>query len=89
MSKELLEDVRRLSGMPESRNAGLKGEDLYNKFKEIVKTKTAASIGGAMVDLFSASVVVQVADSLKPRNREKLLSFPVRKVIEVSYKVAS
>lgn len=50
------------------------GEDLYKALKQIVTDKQAAKIDGKLVDMFSASAVVNVADQINPANRAKLLA---------------
>ena len=39
------------------------------------------------VDLFSASAVVSIYDALNAANREKLLSMPLDKMIEISLRM--
>ena len=56
-----------------SKTAKLKGERLYDALKKIVDEHQAAKIDGMLVDAFSASAVVQIADALKPANRRKYL----------------
>jgi len=70
-----------------SRMARLQGEALYDALKKIVDEKQYAKIHGQVVDLFSASAMVQVADALNEANREKFLSLPLAKAHAMTFRV--
>lgn len=55
--------------------------------RKIVAEKQAAKVNEVMVDLFSASAIVQVYDAINEANRAKLVSFPVAKVADISFKL--
>lgn len=64
---------------PEQREAG---------FRKIVLTKSFTMVEDCIiVDLFTASTVVQVLDALSPQNKAKMLNFPASKMIDVTWKV--
>jgi hypothetical protein len=75
-----------------SRNVG---RTIIDQLRKIVDEKQRAPITYTVdgkrrsrtVDLFSASTVVAVYDALNAANREKLLSMPLDKMIEVSFKL--
>ena len=55
--------------------------------REIVERGQYAKVNEVMVDLFSASAIVQVYDAINPANREKMVSFPVAAVADVVFKL--
>ena len=55
--------------------------------RKIVAEKQAAKVNEVMVDLFSASAIVQVFDAIGEANRVKLVAFPVAKVADVAFKI--
>ena len=57
--------------------------------KKIVSECEAARIEGSIVDLFSASAIVRVAEKLSPENLEKFMAMPVRKMATVAFKLCS
>lgn len=63
------------------------GEALYAAIKKIVDEKKHAKIGGIMVDLFSASAMLQVLNAVNDANRAKLLAMPVAKMADVAFKI--
>lgn len=56
------------------------------KFRDIVDRSQSQKIGGMFVDLYSASAVVHVYDHLPEDKQQKLMRFPVEKIISVSFK---
>ena len=59
------------------------------KLKMIVKECQAQRVEGQLVDLFSASAIVAVAEKLGPENLEKFMAMPVRKMATVAFKLCS
>ena len=55
------------------------------KLRGIVEACTAARIDGVTVDLFSASMCVQIADKLSPANRADFTARDVRVMIGLAY----
>ncbi len=54
---------------------------------DIVRDKQAGKINEVLVDLYSASAIVKVCEGLKPENKDKLVSLPVRAVVDIVFKV--
>jgi len=59
------------------------------QFQKIVDSRQFAEIDGVLVDIFSASVVVQVVGALNEANQARLLSFPVDKIVSMAYTLAA
>jgi hypothetical protein len=64
------------------------GEDLYSKIKKIVDDKSMGKIDGTKIDLTSANMMLSVLDKLKPETRTKALSQGVKKLLNITMKVA-
>jgi hypothetical protein len=60
---------------------------VIDQMRQIVKEKTARKIQGKMVDLWTASHVVQVYDALNPENQKKLESLPLLKMVDMVWKL--
>lgn len=60
---------------------------VIEKLRLIVKERQANRVNGVLVDLFSASAVVQVYDVVNEANKAKLAQLPVRKLVAVCFKV--
>jgi hypothetical protein len=58
-------------------------------FAEIARIATEGygKVNEVLVDSYSASAIVAVVNALNDTNRAKLLSFPVGKVAEISFKL--
>jgi len=63
------------------------GQAGINACRKIVAEKQAAKVNEVLVDLFSASAIVQVFDAIGEANRVKLVAFPVAKVADVAFKI--
>jgi hypothetical protein len=63
------------------------GDERIGGFREIVLQKQHAMIDGVIVDLFTASAVVQVYDALNPDNQHKLSNMPAPKLVSVVWKL--
>lgn len=64
------------------------GEERIEAFRQIVKQGAYAKIDGCLMDLFTASVVVQVYDSLNDKNRKTLMDFTADRAGMLALKVA-
>lgn len=70
------------------------GEERYARLKRAVKESTAIVIkydnkdGCLLLDIYTASLLVQVADALE-RNRAKFLTFDIALAIEFSLRAVS
>jgi len=60
---------------------------MLKQFRKIVKSKSAGKVGGQMVDMFSASAVVEVYDKLNPVNKKKLANMSPMQAITTALKV--
>lgn len=56
------------------------GEDRIAAIREVVNQKQYAKIDGTMIDLFTASVIVQVYDALSFENKAKFAAMPAGKM---------
>ena len=56
--------------------------------RQVVARKTAHMHKDVLVDLFTASLVTQVYDALKPANQEKMRKLHPLQVVDIVYKVA-
>jgi len=57
--------------------------------RRIVDTETADMVDGALLDLFSASVMVQVHDALSPANRARFAAMSVTKAHTVAFQLTT
>lgn len=58
-------------------------------FRRVVAEKQYAKIDGTMIDLFSASIVVQVYDALNDANKAKLAAMSAGKMALIAMEVAA
>ena len=65
-----------------------RGTPLIERLRDIVTTESAARIDGLLVDLWTASTVVQVHDALNEDNRRKFAAMPLRRMVDIAYKLA-
>jgi hypothetical protein len=54
-----------------------------------VRERQATKVNEVLIDIFTASTIVQVFDAVNDRNRQKLLSLPVARVAGVCFAVTS
>jgi hypothetical protein len=64
-----------------------RGTPLIERLRDIVTSKSAARVDGLLVDLFTASAMVQVHDALSPPNQAKFAALPLRRMVDVGWKV--
>lgn len=57
------------------------------KFRSIVREKAAAEVDGIEVDLFSASAVVKVYDSISTKNKERFLQEPAQVMVWLAFSI--
>jgi hypothetical protein len=60
---------------------------VIDRMRLIVKECQANRINGVYIDLFTASCVTQVYDAVNEANKKRLDALPVRKLVDVVYKV--
>ncbi|HUV11827.1 MAG TPA: hypothetical protein VMX12_12690 [Acidimicrobiia bacterium] len=58
-----------------------------DQFRKIVDEQAATEIDGVLVDLFSASAVVQVHDALSADNAAKFAALPIPDIADVAFKL--
>lgn len=58
-----------------------------NQLQKIVDESTAAKIDGTLVDLFSASALLQVYDAVSPENLDKLTAMPVGGQVLTAFRI--
>jgi hypothetical protein len=63
--------------------------DRMTQLRKIVADRQANRVEGLFVDGFTASAVVQVFDACNEHNKALLLSFPLRKMVAVVWKVVN
>jgi len=63
------------------------GADRIAALRQIVEQKQYAKVDGTMMDLFSASTIVQVYDALSPANKQKFTSMPAGKMGVLAFKL--
>lgn len=56
-------------------------------FRQIVATRSYATIDGCTVDLFTASAVVKVYDALNETNRAKFAALNVPRMVSITWQV--
>lgn len=59
-----------------------------DRLRHIVETCSAARMEGFLVDLFTASMLVQIHDKLTPENQAKFMGMPFMKMVNVGWKLA-
>lgn len=59
------------------------------QLKKIVDESAAAKIDGKLVDLYTASALLQVYDAVSPENLEKLTSKPLDEQVSIAFRVIS
>ena len=57
--------------------------------RRIVDTQTGDLVDGTLLDLFSASVLVQVHDALSEPNRAKFTAMPLAKAHRIAFQLAN
>lgn len=63
-------------------------ERKYKEIKKIVDEHQRGKVDGVSVDAFTASMLLQICDNLNPQNREKFLSLPVHKMVDMGWKLS-
>lgn len=63
------------------------GQARIDAVRRIVEEKQYAKVDGLMVDLFSASCIVQVHDHLNAENQAKFRSMPIYRMADVALKL--
>ena len=58
-----------------------------NKVSQIVSNKQAAQINGVLVDLFTASAIMQVYNAINDKNKEKMAKASITKMAAVAMNI--
>jgi len=58
-----------------------------DKVRKIVQDKSAAKIDGVMVDLFTASAIVQIYDKVNDANKAKMDNAKIAALANIAWKV--
>ena len=58
-----------------------------DKVRKIVQDKSAAKIDGVMVDLFTASAIVQIYDKVNDANKAKMDNAKISALANIAWKV--
>ena len=82
------EGVHDIMNLPEPEAVESSGNPKEDALRNIVAQGQRAKVDGPMMDLFSASAVVQVLDALSPKNKEHYLGMPPLKMAEIAFKLA-
>lgn len=59
-----------------------------DKIRQVVTERQYNRVNGVLVDLFTASIVVQIYDALNPENQAKLGAMEVKKICSICMKLA-
>lgn len=73
--------------LPLIREAAVSDKEKMKILRRIVDRNQAEEIDGVLVDLFSASAIVQVFDALNPGNQRKYIKLPVGEMAEIAFKM--
>jgi hypothetical protein len=80
--------IRELTGRtPRRRNPP--PEEKIAQLRRIVETKTRGRVTGQMIDLFTASAILQVHDALSPANRAKYVALPISRMATVAFQLGT
>ena len=64
-------------------------EGIIDQVKDIASKKSAAKIGGVMVDSFTASAISQIYDKVNDANKKKMEKLPITKLADLAFKMMS
>jgi hypothetical protein len=53
--------------------------------RRVVETSTAGRVGGTYLDLFTASMLVQIHDALNAENSAKFAAMPILRAVHVGW----
>lgn len=61
--------------------------DTIEKLRDIVERRQYKKIDGMVVDMFTASAIMQVYDALSPANQENFAKKPIKKMVKIAWKL--
>jgi len=65
------------------------GIDRYNVIKKIVDDKQYAKVDNIMIDLTTANTIISIYNRLNDKNKLKLMSLPLNKIVNIVWKLVS
>ena len=66
-----------------------KNKEKIQVFRDVLDSNSYKEYDGTIIDLFTASVVVQIYDALNDENKEKLLSLSIQDICVFCFKLAN
>ncbi|MBE3036950.1 MAG: hypothetical protein IMZ70_07730 [Candidatus Atribacteria bacterium] len=63
------------------------GIERIDAIRQIVTEKQYAKVDGVMVDLFSASAIINVYDNINGTHQAKYRELPVQRMVDIAFKV--
>ena len=86
LSKQIeVEDALRTAN--ESVNEAIEPSGIMAKINKIVQDKQAAKIGGVLVDMFSAGIMMQIYNAVNDKSKEQMNKGNIRQVQVILHKV--
>ena len=65
----------------------LEAKDLMPDIKKIVDTKSATKVGGVMLDMFTASMILTVYDKVNDQNKSRMEKSNIQTLVHIAHKV--
>jgi hypothetical protein len=65
----------------------LEAKDLMPDIKKIVDTKSATKVGGVMLDMFTASMILTVYDKVNDQNKDRMEKSNIQTLVHIAHKV--
>lgn len=62
------------------------GEDGLDQIRQIVRQRQAAKVNEVLIDMTTANTIVSVFGAINEKNKAKLLTMPVARVVDVCWK---
>jgi hypothetical protein len=79
--------VHDIFNLPEPEAVEPSGNPKEDAIRQIVASSSRGRVDGQKLDLFTASVIVQVLDALSPENKENYLQMPVARMAQIAFKL--
>ena len=80
-------DVIKFVRKNESINEAIEPSGIMAKINKIVQDKQAAKIGGVLVDMFSAGIMMQIYNAVNDKSKEQMNKGNIRQVQVILHKV--
>lgn len=85
--KENMEDLEDYISTTSSTSLNPKEQKRYDTIKEIVDEGQYEKIDGVIIDGTTANMLLKILDNLNEENKKKMLSMPIKKMVDVSWKL--